>query len=287
MSMILFYEDGRLGNQLFQYCAVRLYQPRGKLIALGMKDLTENFVGLDVETDTLVGVFVRRIMKLMGEKKIGFLARKLRLLTLVEEQRSEAGVGFKVSKGLIPHIAYFKGYYQSEEVTSSAVAELIDIREEHKLRARELLAARGGSAYFVHVRRGDYVRWPSPDAPAVLPFEWYSAQMQCIRERDREAWFVVVSDDKPYVEELFGHRSDVLVICQDPISDFSMMAECLGGGILSASSFSWWAAYFVRRSNPDAHFLAPEYWIGHRPRQWFPGGLETSWLQYRTVHHAR
>ena len=45
--MILFFENGRLGNQLFQYCGLRHYFPEHKLVFLGCEDLQRHFDAVD------------------------------------------------------------------------------------------------------------------------------------------------------------------------------------------------------------------------------------------------
>ena len=59
-------------------------------------------------------------------------------------------------------------------------------------------------------------------------------------------------------------------------------------GVLSASSFSWWAGlYSVQRTLTGERygsFVAPMFWIGHRKEKWHPVTLPyASWLEYILV----
>lgn len=47
--MILFFENGRLGNQLFQYCGLRHYFPEHKLVFLSSEDLQGYFDSIDAQ----------------------------------------------------------------------------------------------------------------------------------------------------------------------------------------------------------------------------------------------
>jgi hypothetical protein len=60
------------------------------------------------------------------------------------------------------------------------------------------------------------------------------------------------------------------------------MCEC-DGGILSPSSFAWWASYFIKNKNKNSFFLAPKYWIGHRKKNWHPEFIQSSFLEYEEV----
>jgi hypothetical protein len=283
--MIIFFEGGRLGNQLFQYCAIRKYQPKGKFVAIGMRDLRDNFSGINIEGGSLTGKIARTILHLLGKDYVELMASRLRLMSIVEERKEPEGIGYRVKRGLFGNVLYFKsGYYQAEHIIDKPIADEIELKDVHKKSAIKFLESQKldrRSLYFVHVRRGDYVTWPNREHPAVLPLSWYRAQMQCIRESNVNARFLVVSDDKPYVEEFFSEDKDVVIAGGDLVFDFALMTQCMGGGIMSASSFSWWASYFIRRERPNALFLAPTYWAGFRAGKWFPESIRTSWITYK------
>lgn len=282
--MIIFFESGRLGNQLFQYSAMRKFQPRGRILAVGMSDLKAIFTGLKIIDNKNIGKLLHWIIKTIGEKRIALLAKKMRLLTVVEELQMPNKALFEVHYGLIKNVVYFKaGYYQSENIVDQEIVKEISIKPEileysKQIHSTEL--CKNKNEYFVHIRRGDYIYWPSSDSPAVLPLSWYNAQIDRIRKADSNAAFIVVSDDAPYAEEFFCDKSNIKVFHGELINEFVIMTQCFAGGILSASSFSWWAAYFCRVNNPNALFVAPLYWAGHRKKVWCPICSETSWINY-------
>lgn len=277
--MIIVFRHGQLGNQLFQYCAMRKFQPHGKIISVGMAEITSSIKGLEMrnlELKRLVATILKRVVE--------FIAQSLRLISFVEEKANETGSTFSVARGLITNIVYFKkGYYQAEKIVMPKIVEPLSVRPEFNDRAKEILEAfpcQPGDRFFVHVRRGDYLRWPSPDAPAVLPLCWYRTQIERIYQFRPGAFFFVLSDDWVYADEFFSREPRAAVIHNDVGVDFAIMTQCLGGGILSASSLSWWGAFFARRANPNGLFIAPKYWAGHRTQKWIPKSIPTSWINY-------
>jgi hypothetical protein len=116
----------------------------------------------------------------------------------------------------------------------------------------------------------------------VLPGSWYRRQIQILWDHIPGGHFIVLSDDIPYAKELVGNERDVVICSESAEVEFALMTLC-NGGVLSASSFSWWGAYFARRDSKAAVFMAPLYWLGHRTGAWEPKGIETDWLTYAPV----
>ena len=289
--MVIFFESGRLGNQLFQYCVLRKIEPGKPLFLLGLQSLKSMFVGIDCAGETACDRLMERLLcTSMGVRVLDTLSRRLGIIGWIVERRTEAHTNMQMRKGIIPNI-YFcaESYWQSEELIENQVAASIQLAPELKGRALQLMKEMFGDgrmSFFVHVRRGDYSAWPSREAPGILPLKWYMKQMNVIRERFADPVFVVVSDDRFYAEEMFGDCPDVYVCHESEKIDFAIISMCSGGGILSASSFSWWGAYFVRRSNKGAFFVAPMYWGGHRLKSWYPNeAIKTSWITYAAVEN--
>jgi hypothetical protein len=282
--VIIFFENGRLGNQLFQYCAMKKFKSDNLIVAVGMRELRDNFSGIEIAGASRFGRAAEKIIGRIGKNRIEFVAKTMRILTMVEEVRSPSGIEYRVTPGLFNSQIYFKaGYYQSEDMVDADIANTITLAQKNKIIADHFFVSLPGedaNRFFVHIRRGDYLNWPSHESPAVLPLHWYRSQMNNIRTGNPNALFVVVSDDKPYVDEFFSNEDDVVIACNDLMSDFAVMTKCLGGGVMSASSLSWWASYFIRRDNPDAYFVGPRYWAGSRDKKWHPECIFTSWISY-------
>lgn len=285
--MVIIFESGQLGNQLFQYCALKKFQKNGALFMMGMQPLKSTFLGVEIAGETGLASFVERLICRLRKDRIDTLARKYRLIGFIEEQITDAGSNIVVSKGLFNNIyCCGKVHFQSENQIENAVTEKLYLKPELLTVASSIFnnfPHDRMQTFFVHVRRRDYIYWPSCTAPAVLPSKWYHDQMDLIRSKFTKPFFVVISDDGPYSDEMFGDLPDVFVSHETEGVDFALMSICEGGGILSASSFAWWGAYFARRINNDAFFVAPLYWAGHRDKVWNPMGIKTSWINYISV----
>jgi len=286
--MIIMFENGRLGNQLFQYCVLRKFGADKHLFLLGMKSLKSTFVGINCAGETRWGKLVERGLIRLGPRWLDALSRKFGVIGWISEDRTDKSTKIQVQKGLVSSVYYAtESYWQCEGLVEDSVAEGIQLRPEIQTQASNVmmrLSCDKRKIFFVHVRRGDYASWPTKEAPGILPLKWYLKQMDVIRARFDAPVFVVVSDDRYYAEEMFGSYSDVHVCHENEKVDFATMSMCYGGGILSASSFAWWAAYFSRQVNKDAFFIAPMYWGGHRLKSWYPNeAIKTSWITYASV----
>jgi len=285
--MIIFFENGQLGNQLFQYCALRKFK-EGSLFVIGMQSLKSMFIGIDISGVTRTSSLVEKIIVRVGKDRIKKLSKTMRLIGSIEECRATVGSEFKVTDGFLKNIYYCdSSFFQSENMIKSSVADKLYLKPELLSQASKIFMhfpKERTATFFIHVRRGDYEVWPNRSSPAILPFNWYIEQMNLIRSKYKYPYFVVVSDDVHYADEMFGDCPDVFVSHNNPSVDFALMSICDGGGILSASTFSWWGAYFARRLNYDALFIAPLYWVGHKSGDWHPKGIKTSWLHYVAVH---
>ena len=262
--MIISYESGRLGNQLFQYFGLKKLSGNEKIFFVGMNSLVSTFDNININKNFTI---IEKIIQIFGKKRLKYISKKFRIISYAEENIIENECRYFVKRGLISSVVYFDtAYFQSETMIEEEIVSSIRIKSNLLKRADDIfkkLPADRAETFFVHIRRGDYVKWPV-GSPAILPLAWYHEQMDQIRVNFRKPFFILVSDDKPYAEKMFGNLADVYVSHESEGVEFALMTKCPGGGILSASSFSWWAAYFVRQANRDAAFIAPLYWAGHR-----------------------
>lgn len=284
--MIIIFECGRLGNQLFQYCALKKIQKDGSFFFIGPQSIDSVIDGLELAGNSRIETIIRQLLVWLGPRWLYSLARKLQLIGLVEEHTTSSDYEYEINNGLFKKIYFCDGYFQSERLIDLSVAEGLSIKQslcEQALQISRKFPGDRSATFFVHVRRGDYTWWPTRNSPAVLPLKWYKEQMDKIRAEYIKPFFIVVSDDFPYIQEMFGDYQDVFVSNEKQEMDFALMSLCDGGGILSASSFAWWAAYFAKRNSKNALFIAPLYWVGHRKKEWHPKGIETDWINYVAV----
>lgn len=284
IKYLVIYSRGGLGNQLFQFISARCAAPLAQIICIGMDHLNDCLVSSAARKHTFCSIQMKKVFARIGRQRAINFACRFKTYGYLGELRSADATRLVYRPGFIKHVAVTDAYFQSENLTLRAGAQDMCLRPEIVSNARQWLATNIGKVnrtpYFVHVRRGDYIRWPSAEFPAVLPFRWYETQMSNILQLDPSAHFIVCSDDLPYVRELFARIERATIFSGSQIEDFAVMSQCAGGGILSASTFAWWAAWFGRQNAPKARYIAPKYWGGWRNKRWYPLGLNTSWLEY-------
>lgn len=270
--MIIAKSEGRAGNQLFVVAALlKLKRAREKLVLHRFDDF-----------DSLLSPRTPEILNLRfppaPRLRWWFLLEStLRALAVLRITRTvflaDSGDRLEMSRGLLPIALFDGGFCQDERLIDTTTVRKFWLEkteaESAWLSSLDLTPETFDDqvSCFVHVRRGDYLHWPSPDFPAALDSEWYVEQMTTIRERlGQPVKFLVFSDDPDFCRVAFNDISDVSIV--DAPSDYSFLAmsHC-HAGILSASTFSWWAARLASIDQPGP-FIAPRYWFGARKKEW-------------------
>lgn len=283
--MLIFRQSGRLGNQIFQYSALRaLCQDNEELILLGFEDLQSVFNNINAKiinskSSKLEQSLYYRIYNCMDS-----LSQK-NIITRIHESRASSK-----EPELIYNSALFEGvkfiaesFFQYQSSFDKEVILNLSINEKLLVIAKEFLnISHSNTPIFVHIRRGDYLKWPNCHEPAVLSATYYRICIDIIQSKISNPFFVFTSDDPFYVKDTFGDLKNSFVSSFSSFEDFVIMTQCQGG-ILSASSFSWWAAYFSQLQHTDSTFLAPKYWAGHRSESWYPPFIESGFLKYVNV----
>jgi hypothetical protein len=286
-ATLVFPASGRLGNQLFQYSAVRSFMTeRQRLVLVDFDDLDAVFTGVRAGR--------RSSTSASDRARLSFRYRSRRLfgspIGLISADRAEQ-VPEWVEAG---SVATVRGFFQRDGIGHAQHVGALKFRPEivgaaDTFLQQHLPARSRGPVAFVHVRRGDYLRasvgpkgdglgWV-PSGPSVaLSADWYRARMAEMRVRLPGVRFLLVGDDPGWAR---GHLSgaDTVVSDQRPGVDLALLGRC-DAGILSASSFAWWGAWFAKR-NGGGPFLAPLYWLGHAAGDWWPVRSEVSWMEYR------
>lgn len=268
--MIIARSAGRLGNQLFVYAALRkLNTQRETLVLVGFEDLVQSFPEV-----LAVSRHIPLPRKHWGRwdlsekilKSLGFL-RIVSVITLDSAERR-----LVASRGILPLALFSGGWCQDEGLIDPDICHTLIHADE----SRALLGGAGEAGalpvsgddpvFFIHIRRGDYLTWPTPEFPAALPESWYQGAMDKIYETQPGARFLVFSDDDDYAEQFAQGSRNAEAITATPRQTLTMMSRCTGG-ILSASSFSWWGAQLASRQS-EGPFIAPLHWITWGEKRW-------------------
>ncbi len=130
----------------------------------------------------------------------------------------------------------------------------------------DFLSIDWSSVFFLHIRRGDYMhaanRHHQIDVGAYV--------RKAMREFSLEGkQCFVASDDIAWCQSALPtwFPSQSWIFCPSDLTDAETlfwMSLCGLGGICANSSFSWWGAFFVRLSAPEAKFCMPYPW-GTKP----------------------
>ena len=275
--MIIFFENGRLGNQLFQFFGLKQTFKGKKILLVGFDSL---FSIIEADKQILrVPKLIRKKKLLVVFNKILIFLSHLRIISKSWENTDDSRV-IEFKRGLFSNIIYFSfGFFQNNNISASNFnikQDLIKKRDSFY----EQLNVENKEKVFLHIRRGDYLSWPNKNFPAVLGIDWYKMAIETIKEKIPNCYFVVFSDDIQYAEDFFRNDSSFYFSKNNEIDDFLFMTSC-DHGVLSASSFAYWAAFCVKQKNNDAQLIAPKFWIGHRRNIWIPENFKSSWLSYK------
>ncbi|WP_084087548.1 alpha-1,2-fucosyltransferase [Aerolutibacter daejeonensis] len=280
--MIIFFESGRLGNQLFQYSALKTVAKDERLFLVGFDDIRAVFDGLEACFPAPRGSAMYQICQRLRPAANRRLPMS-RLVGIVRENSAPGGIAVDASSGLINRIKYAPtAYFQSEQAFDPAAISGLMMKDQLINRAKALIdevCHANQQPIFVHVRRRDYLEFPSRENPAVLPATWYRRRLDEFRSEYSNPIFLFLTDDLHYAHDVFGETLDGHILDTDPPTALATMSLC-EGGILSASSFAWWGAYFARQRSHEGLFTAPLHWVGHRTGEWHPPFIESSFLKY-------
>jgi len=283
--MILCFEYGRLGNQMLQYVGIKKCFPNHKIVLVGYDDLADVLDPVDAV------IFKKRRMPIvLFFSVLRYLAQFLTLIRfvgVVEENANSSDFEMTVRNGIIPGVYLLRSsFFQHNQVVADIPTQ-VTLRPNLIDRAKVWATSQGVDLYseslvFMHIRRGDYLAWPTKDFPAVLDFVWYQKVMELLNSKVQDPFYVVLSDDYYYTKDLFEKYSNVAISNNDLGVDLALMSFCRHG-IMSASTFAWWGAWLSRQNKPcnDCNlYFAPKYWGGHRQKKWHPQKFKSDWITY-------
>ena len=283
--MIVFYGEGRLGNQVFQYQALSHVAKGGeRVLAIGLEDLRRVFelLGPQVTVLTQSGLVKRLWKYLIIPLILRPMSRFLRLINYACEpmEGSPPGSGpsgvLSIRSGLLSRVTFVDGgHYQNASLWPAIwPAPLFRVRPELSAAASRYLNSISTDRCrpaFVHVRRGDYRHFVTYGLSDLsLPVRFYSDAIRELRKCIGDRHLVFVTDDPQWVDENFRDIGSKTVASFSAAMDFAIMTQCTSG-ILSNSTFSLAAAFML--GAPEL-LIAPRFWFGFRIQKWIPPRIE-------------
>jgi hypothetical protein len=152
------------------------------------------------------------------------------------------------------------GYFQNEKYFKEYNNQLVQLLKNNKVYA-DLLQVLDvdivSNSYFIHVRRGDYLK------SSLYSFDadkYYRLAIEHILRKTPNAHFVIVSDDIDYCRNYNVFKNINKSFYNLPtLETLYLMSLCKRGGICANSTFSWWGSYL--NENTDKLVTFPSQWI--------------------------
>ncbi len=255
---------GRLGNQMFQYAALR-----GIAAAKGYDWCIPPYNTRRIDNYSLANCFT-----LEGVKSTNLYILDRGFAPVVAEKH------FHFDEELLqlcPNDVSLHGFFQTEKYFAHIRDEIRKEFTFHNDLSEPVLGFLGElkDPIFLHVRRGDPdlvdargFKWSytqCSDQHPPQPLEYYEKALTLFPE-DQEV--VVVSDSPEWVMEQELFKPDRFYVSTPeekypdgsytPYVDLCIMANCKGG-IIANSTLSWWGSWL---QNGAGKIVAPEMWFG-------------------------
>lgn len=256
---------GRLGNQMFEYAAVR-----GIAAYHNYDWCIPPFSRKGIENYSLHYCFK---LESVSENNIGIHDN----FGYVQES------SFHFDEELFekcPDDVSLHGFFQSEKYFKHIENEIrkdFTFHNEHLIPCQEMMETFDGQEpIMLHVRRGDPnltdprgFKWSYTqcgDMHPVQPLEYYKEALSHFNE---DQPVVVFSDSPEWVKEQEFFSKDRFFISEPvdkypdgsytPYADLCLMSLC-SHAIIANSSLSWWGAWLI--NNPNKKIIAPKMWFG-------------------------
>jgi hypothetical protein len=256
---------GRLGNQMFEYAALRgiaakhEYEwciPPRHITGIENYSLHYCFKMEDVKEDNLQ---ILDNEKYLVERCFHF-----------DEELFEN----------CPDDVSLHGFFQSEkyfENASDIVRKEFTFHDEHYEPCAEFMSQFDGQEpIMLHVRRGDPnlidprgFKWSYTQCGDQHPVQSLEYYEKALSKFDDEQPVIVFSDSPEWVKEQEFFSGDRFLISEPnekysdgsytPYADLCLMSLC-SHAIIANSSLSWWGAWLI--NNPNKKVIAPKKWFG-------------------------
>lgn len=258
---------GGLGNQMFQYAFARSLASRSKDEVLidpsGLEgDRVHN--GFELERVFVVALFQadRRDVDRLSSRPRGLIGRFRRKYLTKPSHVIDRKYRYQPELFELEGDRYFEGYWQSEKYFVHIEEQVRgDFRFTLELDERSLSVLRDlpRPIVSVHVRRGDFLKYPNLN---ICTPSYYNGAIADLRAKGQAGSFLVFSEDPEYCrrELQTGGVRTVYVdwnVGEDSWRDMALMSMC-DHNIIANSSFSWWGAWLG--SKKAGRIIAPSVW---------------------------
>lgn len=275
--MLVFGQEGRLGNQLFQYAFLKTIQKNNeRIVVFGFDELKSLFNIEGVLTISKNNRLLKKIIYKIVKPILCFLAR-FRVISSIQIKKVKGVDGYfkesteyTHSTGILKKVTYIiGGTFHSEYFFSPTSIDNLVIKRIYVKKAQKCLAflPKNYHKVFVHIRRGDYKKYTVYGRSTLLSCQYFDRQIEWFENNIPNSYFIFLSDEANYIKENFPHIKNKVIIEGSAMgTDFAIMTLC-DSGILSPSSFGWWGSYMMANRHV---VIAPRYWLGFNSCNEYP-----------------
>ena len=253
---------GRLGNQMFEYAALR-----GIAAEHGY-----DFMIPPPENGGIENYSLHSCFKLSPDRKEGVLDK----CNYVQEPY------FHFCDEIFdrcPDNVSLHGFFQSWRYFHNVENELrkdFTFHDSILQPCKDMIDSVDGDPIMLHVRRGDPnltdprgFKWSYTQCGSMHPVQPVEYYEKALKHFDDDQPVIVFSDSVDWVKEQEFFSGDRFMISEPqdkyadgsftPYADLCLMSLC-SHAIIANSSMSWWGAWL--QSNPDKKVIAPKMWFG-------------------------
>lgn len=266
MRRIIFISNGGLGNQLFQFSYLIKNYSNKELLLFGFNDLPKVFnMPKNIKIISSKGYLNKLLIRGVLKISLNFIS-KLRIIKTLIQKRIDNIETLETTEynGIFNQIIFIKdSYFQSESFIPTTIKKTL----KFKPYLSEIRDKTFNSNYvFIHYRGGDFNEYKPLGTSVILPEKYFDNAISYLNKRIKEPTFVIFGNEKfPYEYLLKNYKVEKINrSCQ--YEDFYLMSQ-FENAILSPSTFSWWASYFMMKKNL---ILVPKYWLGFNSKKYYP-----------------
>ena len=272
--MVVFYGQGGLGNQLFQYAAARRLSIRNNVPLVldpywfKHPKIGETQRSLQINRYPVVLRLATPLEQIQWSLMRVRMARYLKPLHCFLSMELVKEEGHSINQKVLNASGdtYLSGFWQSEAYFADIRKELLQDFTPCEMPTEEdqkvINQIKNSVAVSVHVRRGDYVTSKSNyEYHGVCSLNYYYAAIQHLTERVKNPTLFIFSDDPEWTRTNLGTAYPTVYVdhnnSDNAFQDLRLMSLCQHH-IIANSSFSWWGAWLSE--NNDGIVIAPERW---------------------------
>ena len=286
--MIIFFGDGELGNQLFQYAFLTKVIKKKELLIttnfakiLKVTKINKAINILNLKNKYLI-FFSRRVLIFFFQ----FLSyiRAIHSINVKKKRifgtvREESFTIFK--KGIFPITFVYPCFFQSEFFFKKISNKDFFFKKKHISQALNLLnkIPKNFNPVFVHVHQGKAFSNDKQSYKAIkflgkagiaLPIQYYVSQILWFKKNIDNPFFIFLTDSYEFVKKEFSSVKYKIISNNEDAVDLQIMIHCKYG-IMSNSSFSWWGGYLMKKRKI---VFGAKYWLGWKKKVVFQTGGE-------------